>query len=68
MSNRTIVIGWASVALTREGHAAIEECETCPCARLKFQGLLLECEVCGTIWGNARDQLDQVVAKDRPRD
>jgi hypothetical protein len=68
MSNISRIPTWASVRITESGHEAITELETCTCGDLVFEGLLLSCKICRTVWGSARDHVEEFITREKRGD
>lgn len=45
--------GWV---VTQQGHEDLRSCETCRCEP-RIVGLLVECRLCGTVYGHLRESL-----------
>lgn len=44
--------------ITPVGREDLEKCDTCAC-RVKIVGLIVECQDCGTVYGNLREEANQ---------
>lgn len=52
--------------ITSVGHEDLATCDTCDC-RPRMVGLLVECPVCGTVYGSLREREDLgSVARGKP--
>lgn len=54
MSATNMVIPSRGYYVTLKGHEAIDDPEVCRCTP-KLVGLILECPLCGTVFGHTRD-------------
>lgn len=44
--------------ITVRGREDLANCDTCSC-RVQLAGLIVECRVCGTVYGNLREETNQ---------